>query len=316
MKPIPGAPKPTPQQLLRVRERLSFVYVERCLVNRASNAITVSNSKGTVHLPSATLSVLLLGPGCRVTHHAVMLLGESGTSAVWVGEGAVRYYAHGSSLARSTSLLIRQAEMVSNKRERLAAARMMYSMRFPGEDVSALTMQQLRGREGARVRRAYREESQRTGVPWERRTYDPNDFSGGDAVNQALSAANYALYGVIHSVVVSLGLAPGLGVVHTGQHRSFIYDIADLYKAETSIPVAFDVAKESPDDVGPATRREMRNRLYEHKILERSVNDIQTILGVPVDESLEVSYVEIWDSEGINLAAGMNYAEAEWSSSF
>nr|NLD41440.1 type I-E CRISPR-associated endonuclease Cas1 [Actinomycetales bacterium] len=315
MRPLPGAPKPTPQQLLRVRERLSFVYVERCIVHRSSNAITVSNAEGVVHLPSATLSVLLLGPGCRVTHHAMMLLGESGTSAVWVGEGAVRYYAHGSSLARSTSLLIRQAEVVSNRRQRLAAARHMYSMRFPGEDVSTLTMQQLRGREGARVRRAYRAESQRSGVPWDRREYDPANFSGGDPVNQALSAANFALYGVVHAVVVSLGLAPGLGVVHTGQHRSFIYDIADLYKAETSIPVAFDVARDTPEDVGPETRRAMRALLHERRIIERAVDDIQAILGVPIDEALEASYVEIWDSEGFNLASGMNYAEAEWSSS-
>ena len=62
-------------------------------------------------------------------------------------------------------------------------------MRFPGEDVSQLTMQQLRGREGARVRRAYRDHSERTGIKWSGRAYDPNDWHSGDLVNRALSAA-------------------------------------------------------------------------------------------------------------------------------
>jgi CRISPR-associated protein Cas1 len=100
---------------------------------------------------------------------------------------------------------------VSNQRTRLRVARDMYAMRFPGENTRSLTMQQLRGREGARVRRLYREHAERTGVEWTRRDYDTDDFASGTPVNQALSAANTSLYGVAHAVIVALGLAPPPG---------------------------------------------------------------------------------------------------------
>ncbi len=91
----------------------------------------------------------------------------------------VRFYAHGRALTRSNRLLERQAKLVSNRRSRLGVARKMYQLRFPNEDVSQLTMQQLRGREGARVRQIYSKYSQEFGVEWTRRKYDPADFESG-----------------------------------------------------------------------------------------------------------------------------------------
>ena len=215
--------------------------MEHATISRADSAVTFVKEEGVVHCPAASLSALLLGPGTRITHQAMALLGECGTTVVWVGEQGVRYYASGKSVARSSRLLIAQAKLVSNTRSRLAVARMMYQWRFPGEDTSELTMQQLRGREGARVRSVYRQWSERTGVPWERREYDPNNFGDGSPINQALSAAHAALYGIVHAAIVSLGCAPGLGFVHTGNSWSFVYDVADLYKAEITIPAAFEV---------------------------------------------------------------------------
>jgi CRISPR-associated protein Cas1 len=231
---------------------------------------------------------------------------------VWVGEQGVRYYAHGRTLARSTRLLQAQAAAVSNRNSRLKVARQMYAMRFPGEDTSKLTMQQLRGREGARVRRIYREQSRRTGVAWDRREYDPNDFAGGSPVNQALSAANTALYGVVHAVIVSLGCAPGLGFIHTGNERSFVYDIADLYKAEITIPVAFEVIADDPSDIAADTRRRIRDRMYDKSFLDRCVDDIHRLL-LPDDnqvdrESLcDEDSVQLWDESGTDVASGVNY---------
>ena len=236
-----GAIPPSSSELFRSSDRLSFVYVEHATISRADSAVTFVKEEGVVHCPAASLSALLLGPGTRITHQAMALLGECGTTVVWVGEQGVRYYASGKSVARSSRLLIAQAKLVSNTRSRLAVARMMYQWRFPGEDTSELTMQQLRGREGARVRSVYRQWSERTGVPWERREYDPNNFGDGSPINQALSAAHAALYGIVHAAIVSLGCAPGLGFVHTGNSWSFVYDIADLYKAEITIPAAFEM---------------------------------------------------------------------------
>lgn len=191
-----GTPPPEITELVRAEDRLSFAYFEHCTIGRDDNAITATDSTGVTHIPAATLSVLMLGPGTRVTHQAMTVIGENGATVIWVGERGVRMYAFGKPLTHSSALLQRQAELVSNTRKRLSVARQMYQMRFPGEDVSGLTMQQLRGREGARIRRVYRECSARTGVEWDKRTYDHDDFMAGSEINKALSAAHTCLYGL------------------------------------------------------------------------------------------------------------------------
>ncbi|MEV6274875.1 type I-E CRISPR-associated endonuclease Cas1e [Nocardia sp. NPDC051832] len=299
--------------MVRAQDRLSFIYLERAVVHRDANAITATDERGVVHIPAATLGALILGPGTRVTHQAMMLLAESGSTAVWVGEQGVRYYAHGRSLARSSRLLEAQAAAVSNQAMRLRVARTMYAMRFPDEDTSGLTIQQLRGKEGARVRRLYRQHAARTGIEWNKRNYDPNNFDAGDAVNQALSAATTCLYGITHAVIVALGCAPGLGFVHTGHERSFVFDLADLYKAEYAIPVAFDVAAESPDDIGAVTRRSVRDAVHAGGLLGRCCTDIHTLLLPDEPEAADTwdsDVVELWDRKG-NVAGGISYDEQE-----
>ena len=175
--------------------------------------------------------MLLLGPGVDVTHRAMELMGDSSLAVVWVGECGVRQYAHGRSLNHSSRLLEAQAKLVSNRRSRLATARQMYEMRFPNEDFSNLTMEELRGKEGSRVRRIYREQSKLTGVSWNKREYKVDNFKDGTPINKALTAAHQALYGLSYSVIVALGASPGLGFIHTGHDLAFLYDFADLYKA-------------------------------------------------------------------------------------
>ncbi|GAB79420.1 CRISPR-associated protein, Cas1 family [Austwickia chelonae] len=314
MRPVPGARPSDVQELVRVQDRLSFVYVERGVVHRDGNAITVTDERGTVHVPSATIGALLLGPGTRVTHQAMVVLAESGATVAWVGERGVRYYAHGRTMARSSRWLIRQAEVVSNQRLRLAVARRMYEMRFPGEDVSGLSMQQLRGKEGARVRLAYKVAAETFGVEWSRRDYRPDDFDASDAVNMALSAATTCLYGAVHAVVVSLGCTPGLGVVHTGNDRSFVYDIADLYKVELAVPTAFEVVASKSEDVPGDTRRAMRDAIHAAKLLPRCARDVQDLLsgGKAEDEELDVvewDSLELWDGGIRTVPGGVSYGD-------
>lgn len=192
--------RPELQALPTMRERISFLYLERCLVSRQDNAITVTDLRGTVHVPAAALSVILLGPGTNVSHRAIELIGDTGASVLWVGEHGVRYYAHGRPLTHSSRLLIAQAALVSNTRSRLAVARRMYATRFTGEDVSELTMQQLRGREGARIRAVYRRISKKTGVPWSGREYDPNDFTASDPVLWTRKSSRCSLF-VLNTIV-------------------------------------------------------------------------------------------------------------------
>jgi len=310
MTKVPGIKKPDLQALPQIRDRMSFLYLEHCLISRQDGAITVTDSRGTVHVPAASLSVLLLGPGTNVSHRAMELIGNSGTCVIWVGEHGVRYYAHGNPLTHSARLLIKQAQLVSNVRTRVAVARQMYQMRFPKEDVSSLTMQQLRGREGARVRAIYRSLSKATGVPWASREYDPDNFAGSDAVNKALSAAHTCLYGVVHSVIVALGCSPGLGFVHSGHERSFVYDIADLYKGSLTIPIAFEVAAEEPEDIGAVTRRRVRDAISSGHILEQAVKDIRhLLLGTDAEKEKETDVLHLWDDKLGQVANAVSYGK-------
>lgn len=110
--------KPLIIELPQIKERLSFLYLERSVINRAENAITVTDSRGTAHVPAGTISVLMLGPGTKITHRAMELIGDCGVTVIWVGENGVRYYAHGKPLTHSSQLLIAQAALVSNVRSR------------------------------------------------------------------------------------------------------------------------------------------------------------------------------------------------------
>lgn len=307
---LPGMIRPELQALPQVKDRMTFLYLEHCTLGRQDGAITVTDEKGIVHIPAAAISVLLLGPGTRVTHRAMELMGDTGVGVVWVGEHGVRYYAHGRPLTARAGLLLRQAELVTNTRKHLAVVRKMYQLRFPEEDVSRLTMQQLRGREGSRVRGVYRKASKETGVPWNGRLYRPDDFATGDKVNQALSAGHACLYGLAHAVIVALGCSPGLGFVHVGHESSFVYDIADLYKAEITIPIAFRVAAEDPENLPAVVRRRVRDAMVEHHIPERMVHDIRWLLQdeETPDEAVEEA-VYLWDDRLGIVANGVSYFE-------
>ncbi|WEV51047.1 type I-E CRISPR-associated endonuclease Cas1e [Lactobacillus sp. ESL0731] len=306
-----GAKKPELSELARISDRITFLYFEHAKLNRQDSALMVSDSRGTVFVPAAIVSVLMLGPGVDVTHRAMELIGEAGMSVVWVGEYGVRQYAHGRSLNHSSRLLEAQAKLVSNKRSRVAIARKMYQMRFPDEDVSQLSMQELRGKEGSRVRRIYREQSKRTGVLWTRREYNPDDFEAQTPINKALTEAHQALYGLSYSVIVAMGASAGLGFVHTGHDLAFVYDFADLYKAEISIPVAFEItAKYGNDkDIATKTRLAMRDIFASGKLLTRMVTDLQNLLGVT--EAKEANVINLWDDKLGLQKFGVQYHEIE-----
>ncbi|MFI6063430.1 type I-E CRISPR-associated endonuclease Cas1e [Streptomyces sp. NPDC051286] len=300
----------TPRHLTRTSERLSFIYLERCTVHRDANAITAEDADGTTHIPSATIGTLLLGPGTRITHQAMSVLGETGAAVAWVGEQGVRYYAGGRALTRSSALAEAQAVQWANVRSRLAVARAMYRLRFPDEDPDGLTRKGLLGREGRRVKDCYRAQAARTGVPWHGRKYTPGDFAAGDPVNQAITAAAQCMYGIAHAVVASLGCSPALGFVHSGHELSFVLDIADLYKTEIGIPLAFDIAAEDEEDVASRTRRALRDRINEASLLDRCVDDIKRLLlndeagpTIPSDQDV----VTLHSDGDRKVAAGRNY---------
>lgn len=312
-----GMIKPELYELPKISDRMTFIYLEHCVINRENSAIKVTDLDGDVFIPTATITTLMLGPGCKITHRAMELIGDSGIGVIWVGEHGVRYYAHGRALTSHTSLLVKQAELVSNTRKHLNVVKKMYCMRFPNEDVKGLTLQQLRGREGSRVRSAYRNFSKKWGIAWDGRKYDPDNFSSGTPVNQALSAGNVCLYGLAHSVICALGCSPGLGFVHVGHECSFAYDIADLYKAQTTIPIAFEMAAEVRDKYGDAppsdfsgmVRRRLRDEIVRLHLLEKMVHDIKYLLSDSEDDTIDESTVYLWDNISGKVENGKQYRE-------
>ena len=302
--------KAGPQDLHRVEDRVSSLYVERCHIDRDDNAVVLVNKQQTVHVPAAYLAVLLLGPGTRITHAATALLGDSGTAICWVGERGVRMYAAGLGSNRGSALLMRQAWLVTRPKERAEVARKMYAMRFPNEETTGLTIKQMLGREGTRVRRLYKQHAERTGVTWNKRSYVAGDaHAAGDEVNRLLSAANAALYGVCHAVITGIGASPALGFVHTGSAISFVLDIADLYKADITIPAAFDLTAQGLTSERDA-RIAVRDAVVRTKLMPRVVNDLKTLL-LPDSDTEDTERNELWAGGHDTVEGGRNWDD--WS---
>jgi CRISPR-associated protein Cas1 len=274
-------------ELPKLRDSLSYVYVEHAIVDRDQHAIELVSKTGRTLVPAAALCVLMLGPGTSVTHAAVKLLAEHGCTAVWCGEDGMRMYAQGSGETRRARHLLRQAEFHCDKEKHTQVVLGMYRKRFDVDLDPMLSLPQIRGMEGRRVRSVYELAGKEYGVPWQGRIYDPHEWGKADPINRALSAANALLNGICHAAIVSGGYSPGLGFVHTGRYLSFVYDIADLYKTEITIPIAFQTVSESDIQVDKRVRQACRQKFYETKLLERILPDIDELLEIHPGEAGE-----------------------------
>lgn len=299
--------------LPRFRDGLSYLYVEHAVIEREANAIALYREDGAVSVPAAGLAVLVLGPGTRITHAAMVALAQCGTSVVWAGEEHQRFYAWGTGKTRSSANVLRQAAAWADPRRRLEVVQRLYRFRFVEEFPAGLTLQQIRGREGARVRDAYAAASRTYGVPWSGRSYQRGQWHAADPVNRAISAGAACLYGVCHSAIVAAGYSPAIGFIHEGKQLSFVYDLADVYKVEVLVPAAFQTAAERPAKVESAVRARLRERLREVKLLPRAVEDLARLfdglgLGPQVDaDELPEEFLRLWDPAG-SVEAGKNYA--------
>ena len=303
--------------LPKVRDSLSYLYVEHCKIEQDAKAIALFNKDGKTSVPCANLTTLLVGPGTTITHSAVKTLADNGCLVMWSGEGAVRFYAAGMGETRAARHLLRQAYLSSIPQLRLRVVRRMYEMRFGEELPEELTLQQIRGREGVRVRTAYSQASSATGVEWTGRSYNRMDWKDSSPVNRALSAANSCLYGVCQAAIVSAGYSTALGFIHTGKMLSFVYDIADLYKAELTIPLAFETVVESESDLESRIRHRLRDKFHEQKFLQRIIPDLETALNVKTDDTeIEFDIDDaapggLWDGGDRSVGGGVSWVEPE-----
>lgn len=314
-------------QLPRVADGWTFLYAEKVRIERADYAIELCDKSGRIPVPVAALSALMLGPGSTITHAAVLALAESGCSIVWCGEHGARFYASGLGETRRAHHLEAQAAAWASKEKHAEVVRRLYSMRFPEGLPDGLTLEQIRGREGVRVRDAYAKIAKETGVAWSGRAYRRDDWGSADPVNRALSAANATLYGLCHSAIVATGFSPGLGFLHVGKQLSFVYDIADLYKVDVTIPAAFDAIREGVTGVETRVRRACRDRFQTTKLLERVVPDLQRVVGLLPERARLVAHRgddgaevpeegmgdapgALWNEDGSRADGGRNFAPA------
>jgi len=310
-------------ELPKFRDGLSYLYIEHAKIEQDHLSIAVFDADGKIPVPCANLALLMLGPGTSITHAAIKALADNGCLVVWSGEEGLRFYASGMGKTRSARNILVQAQLVSNPAFRLQVVKNMYSKRFKEALDSNFTIQQLRGREGARVRKAYSQASKETGVEWHGRKYKRSEWSSNDPINIALSTANACLYGICHSAIIATGYSPALGFIHTGKQLSFVYDIADLYKTEVSIPLAFQIVKESLKDVSRRVRFSCRDTFREWNLLKRIIPDIQDVLSKNIDtvkcgEDQSDEFARdgalpggLWDPSSDTVQGGRNFGSKE-----
>ncbi len=266
------------QELPKFEDTWSYIYFEKGKIDQYQKSIGFHYLDRVVPIPVETVCLLMLGPGTSITHEAIKRIAESRCLVAWTGEEGVRFYSSGYTGTYSSRNLLRQIEAYVNPDSRLQIARYMYQMRFDEELDSSLSIEQLRGYEGMRVRKAYEYFSNKYGVQWEGRSYDQNAWDYSNPINRGISAANACLYGVVHAAILACGLSPAVGFIHTGKQLSFVYDIADLYKTETSVPVAFQVVSESHQNIERRVRLSLRDVFQEQKLMQRIIPDLKEIL--------------------------------------
>lgn len=295
-------------ELPKVRDSISYLYIEHAVIEQDSSSIVVIREDGRIPVPVSSLTCLLLGPGTNITHAAVRAAAENGCMIVWCGEAAGRFYASGMGETRSAANLLLQAKLCVDPDSHMSVVRRMYEIRFPKTPTEGLSLQQIRGMEGIRVKQTYKTFAKQTGVKWTARNYKQENWEDADDINRALSAANAILYSVCQAAIVSLGFSTGLGFVHTGKQLSFVYDIADLYKTETSIPAAFEAVQRANGDLEQKVRLYVRQRIAMAGIMKRIADDIAWIFDVPLGEEQEnrMDAGKLWDAGG-ELPGGKNY---------
>ena len=271
---------PPPLKPLPMKDRISMIFIEHGQIDVLDGAFVVVDKNGVrVHIPVGSVACLMLEPGTRVSHAAVKLASTVGTLLVWVGEAGVRLYASGQPGGARADRLLYQAKLALDDDLRLKVVRKMYELRFGEVPPQRRSVEQLRGIEGARVRETYKLLAKQYGVQWNGRNYDIKAWENGDLANQCLSAATSCLYGITEAAVLAAGYAPAVGFIHTGKPLSFVYDIADIFKFDTVVPIAFRIAGKKPHSPDREVRLACRDIFRSSRILEKIIPTIEEVLA-------------------------------------
>lgn len=269
-----------PLKPLPMKGRISMIFVQYGQIDVLDGAFVLIDKNGVrKHIPVGSVACIMLEPGTRVSHAAIRLAATVGTLLVWVGESGVRLYASGQPGGARADRLLYQAKLALDDELRLKVVRKMYEVRFGEQAPSRRSVEQLRGIEGARVRGTYKLLAQQYKVNWRARNYDRHKWDAADIPNRCLSAATACLYGITEAAVLAAGYAPAVGFIHTGKPLSFVYDIADLFKFETVVPLAFRIAAKAPVEPEREVRLACRDLFRSDRLLGRIIPTIEEVLS-------------------------------------
>lgn len=236
---------------------------------------------GDYQIPYHTISIVLLGPGSSVTHDALRLLARHGCALAAIGDGAVRFYTAPPLMPDTSALARAQVRRWADPKERMEVARAMYALRF-GEIVRTRDIAVLRGQEGARIKRAYALAAERHGIAWGGRRYDRENPEAGDLANQAINHAGAAMTAAASVAVAAVGAIPQLGFVHEDSGQSFVLDIADLYRHDVLLDIAFSAVREARAAGAAPVERLVRKRaallFRQRSVISGMIDRIKTLL--------------------------------------
>lgn len=267
------------------RHGLLWVSRGRLYVKDGTLRFTAAGSQhmepGDYAIPYQTISMVLAGPGTTITHDCLRILARHGTLLAAIGEGGAKFYTAPPMGRGRSDIARRHARLWADENSRLHVARRMYAFRFgevlPRRDISAL-----RGMEGGRLREAYRITADKYGVPWKRRQYDRENPAAADVPNQAINHAATFVEAAADIAVAAVGALPPLGFIHEQSSNAFTLDIADLWRVEVTLPLAFSSAAKVMKNPGLSLERETRYAagkwFRRRKLIERMIDRIKELL--------------------------------------
>lgn len=292
-----------PPKPIAMKERLSMIFIEYGQIDVIDNAFVVVDKNGIrTQIPIGSVCCLMLEPGTRVSHAACALAARVGCLLIWVGEAGVRLYSSGQPGGARADRLLYQAKLALDEELRLKVVRKMFEIRFNEQAPLRRSVNQLRAIESGRVKAAYKLLAKKYGVEWRGRNYDHRDWKTGDLINRCLSSATACLYGISEAAILAAGYAPAIGFLHTGKPQSFVYDIADLLKFDTVVPVAFEVAGKFMANPEREVRHRCREIFRSTQVLKKLIPLIEEVLAageiVPPPPHAEAQPIAIPNEKG------------------
>ncbi|GIX39467.1 MAG: CRISPR-associated endonuclease Cas1 [Silanimonas sp.] len=238
---------------------------------------------GDYAIPYQAVSMILLGPGTSLTQDVLRLCARHGTLIAAVGEGGVKSYTAPPMGQGRSDVARRHAERWAEPKLRLDTARRLYAWRF-GRILPHRDIETLRGIEGARIKESYKLVAQRFGIDWQGRRYDRQNPTAADLPNQALNHAATFVEAAADLAVAAVGALPPLGFIHEDSSNAFTLDVADLYRVDLTLPLAFGAVRAVYDGATDNLEREVRRRaaklFRQEKLIPRMIDRIKELFDV------------------------------------